>query len=920
VGRAELEKAPRKAPRAAKTDEQLEQPDADGSPRMDAAARGAAAAKNIEAAGIVMMHGAVAQHTFTAHRRAHDAGMGAVVKRARPNSCVEQSQHQPRHTGDGTVAAFVAACCSNAAAKLLQHKTRITQDLSDGADQSVNRGVAAADAYEELPILAQPVQYQRAEAAAGEDSVASCSDAAIAFAPVASATAQRELESGVATARAQQAAARVQRVASESAGVEQSCEDGEEAQAVRSALAMCDSPVESAPAWTIDTAGERGEEEASERRLASEPTAQRAEESDGQSDAEAEELAFGIASTIAPRSVACMASERTDVAAAACSERAAAACGERAIAACDEPEMAEEPDELVFEPVSVDGPAACDEPEMAEEPDELVFEPVSVDGPVQFELVFEQIETRDAPAPSQLSASLDSIDRHAQRTGSTAPSLELTLEADSEQDASKRAASERDERRAAVEQRHRERANSKYAASADGGVDADFSGVDTQAGVKKSALVKEVERMMPPEWKADVCKPSENAASRALAQGRRTASAKRQLRQLSVGQLSNARRALEWHCRFCSAEDIPLYPVPADVLLSALEDYDLEAQERALERVEQGGSEGQLGKTAVSALRLGYLVFETHLGLDIAASDKMVKEMAKAGCGAPPKVARMTPLDGLEAFEYESRAHASEFVRAYSGAAYLGIAGSTRVIDQQRTASVHFEQHMFGGERIAVVCGTASRSKGASQAKMKALAWRAPVVNMQQSAGVNLAAMLEAMPRSADGCMYRDFEVPPGKQKIITNAIAWSNKPASHDVIVKSKQAILAPHIGEQRASRVGGHDQRHTVPEVARGLGLARSEREAIGYWRSKVVVADDERDKAALARAVAAARQVQTRSGALSYNSDRYSSVDGARVESDTARITCLKMIAQVLREQAGSLPESSKDQVNLCRNAVG
>jgi hypothetical protein len=69
-------------------------------------------------------------------------------------------------------------------------------------------------------------------------------------------------------------------------------------------------------------------------------------------------------------------------------------------------------------------------------------------------------------------------------------------------------------------------------------------------------------------------------------------------------------------------------------------------------------------------------------------------------------------------------------------------------------------------------------------------------------------------------------------------------------------------HIGEKRAS----HDQRHTVPEVARALGLARSVRAAIGYWRSKVVVVDDVRNKAALARALATARQVQTRLGALS------------------------------------------------------
>jgi hypothetical protein len=41
---------------------------------------------------------------------------------------------------------------------------------------------------------------------------------------------------------------------------------------------------------------------------------------------------------------------------------------------------------------------------------------------------------------------------------------------------------------------------------------------------------------------------------------------------------------LEWHHLFCSREGIPLHPVPADVLLSAIEDYDIEAPERSLER------------------------------------------------------------------------------------------------------------------------------------------------------------------------------------------------------------------------------------------------------------------------------------------------------------------------------------------------
>jgi hypothetical protein len=109
---------------------------------------------------------------------------------------------------------------------------------------------------------------------------------------------------------------------------------------------------------------------------------------------------------------------------------------------------------------------------------------------------------------------------------------------------------------------------------------------------------------------------------------------------------------------------------------------------------------------------------------------------------------------------------------------------------------------------------------------------------------------------------------------------------------------------------------KRHTVPEVARGLSLPTHVREALGYWRSRAEVADDEGDRAAMARAVAAARAAKSRAGALVRCSDRYSSVDGAPVESDAARVACLKAISAVVQTKGDGLPKETRGQVEECR----
>jgi hypothetical protein len=95
---------------------------------------------------------------------------------------------------------------------------------------------------------------------------------------------------------------------------------------------------------------------------------------------------------------------------------------------------------------------------------------------------------------------------------------------------------------------------------------------------------------------------------------------------------------------------------------------------------------------------------------------------------------------------------------------------------------------------------------------------------------------------------------------------------------------------------------------------------REALGYWRAKAIVADTTGDLAAMARAVTVARGVKDRSGALASNADRYSSVDGAPVESDTARVTCLKAAYCVIRSEMDLLPTSTRMQIQKVADLVG
>ena len=191
----------------------------------------------------------------------------------------------------------------------------------------------------------------------------------------------------------------------------------------------------------------------------------------------------------------------------------------------------------------------------------------------------------------------------------------------------------------------------------------------------------------------------------------------------------------------------------------------------------------------------------------------------------------------------------------YAGSEWLKVAGSTRTKDMQRTSKITFTNTKVLGGRTLVVHGIAKRSKASSKKEMRPLAWRAPVITIG-GGEIDFQPLLNSLPGGEDGCLFRGFEVPPGRPRSIVHAIAWSNRPATHAEIMQSARDMLDDQT-------ITGHENRHVLPEVARALGMPTHKREALGYWREQKIVADTQSDQLAMAAAIALARKRRLRSG---------------------------------------------------------
>ena len=444
-----------------------------------------------------------------------------------------------------------------------------------------------------------------------------------------------------------------------------------------------------------------------------------------------------------------------------------------------------------------------------------------------------------------------------------------------------------------------------------------FAGEEEVQEAKKAKVVEDILSTIPHSWDHLLYTFGQTPA---LSAAKRRVRARNRLLKASPGQCANMRRALKSLVPYVAEDEdvraalLERGSLPPDASISFLEDYDEAAQARAEQRAAKRAKSGlpprrndRGGRTAAMPVWLGLEGCRKRLGLPFHCDSESVKEVARCGAGMPAVQPMVNLLDVRSMERTTVDPSASEFERAYAGGGWLTVASSTRVVDLQRTPQIRFERSSVLGSDTVIACGVARKSKARSRMQMKPLPWRAAVISIG-GGEVDLQPLVQSMPDSDAGCVFRDFVVPPGVPHVIGNATAWASRPASHETVVKSLRQITGN-------DELGGHNGRHVLPEVARGLQLPKQMREALGYWRQQPTIGDPS-DAAAVAQALTKARQRQTRAGALASCADRYSSVDAAPVEQDQARVACM-LAARALFE-SGEPPETSRAQIEAIATA--
>ena len=370
-------------------------------------------------------------------------------------------------------------------------------------------------------------------------------------------------------------------------------------------------------------------------------------------------------------------------------------------------------------------------------------------------------------------------------------------------------------------------------------------------------------------------------------------------------------------------------PINADAVATAAEEFDRGARERAEQRaavVEANGEEPRAndrgGVTAVRDLIQGYSLMHRKLGLPVDTDDDFVKEIARVGGNEMPNVQPMWPLDAVTAFEEHTSEETSDsiYVRAYSGGLLATALASKRVIDMRRTQQVHVETCKVLGKMRSILCGIANRSKAKAQHRMRALAWRVPIMSITDQE-VDMQPMIDTVTKY--GAVFPDYVVPAGEKKTIFNAIGWADKAAPHATVQQAAQDIAAVEIGTARAKLMKGHGGRHVLPEVGRAAELPTQYRETLGDWSGKAkVVSDKAADAAVMHRAVRVAREASKAAGKLAIMSNRYASVDGEKVEVDVARVTCVLIARRAVQEWSvaeADWPNTTDAQINYIANMI-
>ena len=457
-----------------------------------------------------------------------------------------------------------------------------------------------------------------------------------------------------------------------------------------------------------------------------------------------------------------------------------------------------------------------------------------------------------------------------------------------------------------------------------------FQGEEEQELAQRKPIARKIVKLLTREERDDLYtfgepqQPALPGSEREAAARRLPRLLKRIVKSTTAAKLGRVACMLAFRNAYCEEQRLERYPVSMELAIDILDEYMEQAsrnaslrQQRVADGTAQPRANDRDGETAALPIAYAMITCGTVWGLRYPTGQAMVAH-AKAKPGKP-MVKEMMPLDFQRRFEASTHDdELSEFERAYGGGASLLMPAAARVKDFQRTARIEFDEAEWYGQSVTIAAGVARKSKGKSQVHMRPLEWRAPLLPTLGDEPADLRPLCASMVDPDRGCVFRDFVVPHGDQHVITNAVAWANSAASHDTVVGSLRALLIK-VGcpAERAARIGGHDGRHVLPEVARVMHLGKQDRELLANHRQTPTFGRDAHDEQAYRQAIRLSRTRLGRVGALASQADRYASRDAAPVLTDQVRIAVLMAIRAATEQWTAAdgstrFPSSTRSQI--------
>lgn len=313
------------------------------------------------------------------------------------------------------------------------------------------------------------------------------------------------------------------------------------------------------------------------------------------------------------------------------------------------------------------------------------------------------------------------------------------------------------------------------------------------------------------------------------------------LADYDAGSIRKGAATLSAWLAFCERHSLPSYGAPFSDQMCQW--FLHEEDEKAAERAAANPSSKRTGGTVKHSRACALRWLASAVGIPFQAHLPSVRAASKPDRSREPGMSEMWEASLLRhllrlAVGYEGQR--ASLVRPYAASAYLMCAASLRQVDALRSPPPVLDE----GEGITCFHSVSSLTKGRKRATMRPMPWWVPTTSCcpllsDTSVTTGLQSALSLLPRDATS-MFPGLVGPNGRPASLAQAVGWSGAMAGDTALASSLAWLMTlPPLGIPFAeAKVNGekkHSPRHTVPEIARVMGMPAPARDELGRWKAQ-------------------------------------------------------------------------------------